>query len=77
MVGFRQYLRSKAHALEVKGWVKNLSDGRVEAMFVGSKENVDKITELAKNGPFLARVKDVKIEEIPDMEFKDFEIIKD
>lgn len=77
MVGFRQFLRSRAHKLGIKGWVKNLPDGRVEAMFVGTDENVKKMVELAKNGPFLAKVRDVKIENLEDLTFKDFNIIKD
>ena len=82
-VGFRQYIKYKAGKLNIKGWVKNLpasrqggSEGRVEAVFLGSFENEEKIINICKKGPFLADVKNVEVEEIPDRQFEDFKIIK-
>ncbi|MEM3507219.1 MAG: acylphosphatase, partial [Candidatus Bathyarchaeia archaeon] len=58
-----------------KGWVRNLPDGRVEAVFEGEKEKVDKIIEFCRHGPPDAMVKNVEIiwEEWKG-EFKDFRI---
>ncbi|MBP9716336.1 MAG: acylphosphatase [Candidatus Levybacteria bacterium] len=75
-VGFRQFVKSKANKLNVKGWVKNLPDRRVEAMLLGSAENLELLIDYCRKGPFLAQVKDLEIEHMPDQEFETFEIIK-
>jgi len=50
-VSFRQYTRMKALENGVTGWVRNLPDGRVEAVFEGKKEDVEKMIEFCKMGP--------------------------
>ena len=60
-VGFRASTRRKAKQTNVKGWVKNLFDGRVEAIFAGDKENVQKMIDYVKVGPSMARVEDVEV----------------
>lgn len=81
-VGFRQFIKSKANRLNVKGWVKNLPasrqggpDRRVEAMFLGSVENLELMINNCRKGPFLAQVSSLTVEEIPDVEFDDFKIL--
>ncbi|MFH1656805.1 MAG: acylphosphatase [Candidatus Nealsonbacteria bacterium] len=75
MVLFRYSTRQKALRFGVNGWVINLNDGRVEMVLEGSKENVRKLIEWAKKGPFLARVNnfDLKYEEYKN-EFNSFEV---
>lgn len=75
-IGFRQFIKSNAKNLNIKGWVKNLPDSRVEGMFAGEPSNIKKLVELSKKGPFLAEVKKVEVEEVPDQEFEDFEIVR-
>ncbi len=75
-VGFRQFVKSKANKLNIKGWVKNLPDRRVEAIFVGSKQNLDLMIENCRKGPFLAQVKNIETEELPDQDLEDFQIVK-
>lgn len=75
-VGFRQFVKSQANKLNIEGWVKNLPDRRVEAMFVGNRESLENMIEFCRKGPFLAEVKDIKIEELPDEKFEKFQIIK-
>lgn len=75
-VGFRQYTRWKARKLNVKGWVKNLSDGRVEAMFLGKHKDVEEMIRICRKGPFMAEVINIEIEEVPNQEFESFEIVK-
>jgi acylphosphatase len=74
-VFFRQNTLERAKTLGLKGWVRNTQDGRVEAIFEGEKEKVEKILEWVKSGPPLARVENVEIRfEDFKGEFDDFEI---
>jgi len=59
----------------VKGWVRNLPDGRVEAVFEGEKEDVERLIEFCHRGPPLARVEKVEVfwEEYKG-EFEDFKL---
>jgi acylphosphatase len=61
-VGYRRFVRHHAVKLGLTGWVKNLSDNRVEAVFVGSKEQIEKMIEICKNGSFLSEVKNVMVD---------------
>jgi len=75
-VGFRHFVKSQAVKLNLKGWVRNMSGGEVEAIFQGDKENIEKMIELCKKGPFLSEVKDIKILwEDGDESFDGFEIV--
>ncbi len=74
-VFFRVNTVERAQELEVTGWVKNLPDGRVEAVFEGPKENVEKIVEWTKTGPLDAGVENVEIhQEKYSGEFDNFKI---
>lgn len=75
MVFFRSYTRQKAQDLGLTGWVKNLADGRVEALFEGDRETIEKMIEWAKKGPPSAQVDgcEVNWQEYKG-EFEDFEI---
>lgn len=61
-VFFREYTRRWAEELKLNGWVRNLPDGRVEAVFEGDKENIEKIIEYCKTKHPYAKVTKVVIE---------------
>lgn len=72
-VFFRSGARDKALELALTGWVRNLADGRVEAVFEGEEEGIEKIVEWCRKGPAYARVEDVEvIQEQYTGEFKGF-----
>lgn len=77
-VFFRANTRDLALLLGINGFVRNLPDGRVEAVFEGDKEKIEKMIEFCKEGPPGAIVEkiDVNWEEYKG-EFKDFKIIYD
>jgi len=58
-VFFRYHTQEMAHQLDLKGWVKNRRDGRVEALFEGEKEKVNQIIQWCHQGPPEARVTEV------------------
>ena len=61
-VGFRAYVRSKARKLGITGWVRNLTDDRVEAILQGDKEVIEKLLKICKRGPFFAKVTDIVVD---------------
>lgn len=61
-VGFRQFIKRKAKELGLTVWIKNLSDGRVEALFEGSRDRIEEVISLCREGPFLSEVKNVEVE---------------
>lgn len=62
-VGFRWYCNERATAAGVGGFVRNLSDGRVEAVFEGDDAAVDAMIEWCREGPRWARVEAVDVRE--------------
>lgn len=55
-VWFRESTRKEAERLGVGGWVRNLSDGRVEALFTGPSPAVDRMVAWCHRGPDAAQV---------------------
>ena len=56
MVWFRDHTRTEARRLGLKGWVKNLPDGRVEAVFEGPEEDLKHILQWCHQGSPNSRV---------------------
>ena len=74
-VFFRSETRYEANGRNVAGWVRNMSDGRVEAVFEGEKEDVEKVIDFCRRGPPGARVTKVDVQwEDYTGEFRDFKI---
>jgi len=61
-VGYRQFIKRIAYEIGLTGWVRNLPDGRVEALFQGPKDKIEEAIEESNKGPFLSEVKDVVVE---------------
>ncbi len=58
---FRSYVKERAVGMNIHGWVRNLLDGTVEAIFEGESEGVHRMIEWCRKGPPAARVDHVKI----------------
>ncbi|BCK88744.1 acylphosphatase [Sideroxyarcus emersonii] len=61
-VYFRDSMRREAQSLSISGWVRNRSDGTVEAVVQGQADAVDAIVRWAQCGPQLAQVARVEME---------------
>ena len=64
-VWYRASTKTEAEKLGIKGWARNLDDGRVEVLACGDKEKVMQLLEWLKHGPRLARVTEVTVELLP------------
>lgn len=72
-VYFRYATREEANMRGVKGWVRNLSDGRVEAVFEGEKAKVEELIDFCHYGPPPAKISSVEVAwEDYTGDFKDF-----
>lgn len=75
-VGFRYFVYRYAKMLGLKGFVRNLPDGRVEVVAEGEEENLRRLVSLLWQGPVGAYVKNVEVEwSEAKNEYSDFEII--
>ena len=59
-VGFRYATAARARALGLVGWVRNLPDGRVEAVFEGARPALDTMLDWCHDGPAHAQVRTVE-----------------
>jgi acylphosphatase len=74
-VFFRVETRYEAMKRNVAGWVRNTYGGRVEAIFEGEREDVEKLIEFCRKGPSGARVTKIDVQwEKYTGEFKSFKI---
>ena len=73
-VGFRMFVASRARARGVAGWVRNCTDGSVEAELEGGREAVDAVVRACGNGPRGADVDALDVSEEPPVGLRGFEI---
>ena len=59
-VGFRFFARTAARRLGVQGWVRNCADGSVEALAVGSQDQLQAFEEALRRGPAAGHVSAVE-----------------
>jgi acylphosphatase len=64
-VFYRDSCREQARAIGIGGWVRNRSDGSVEAELEGPAAAVDRMIEWCRVGPHRARVDDVEVAVVP------------
>jgi acylphosphatase len=74
-VGFRNFAKINAREVGVYGWVKNLPDGRVEAVFEGPEDHIIEVVSRCEKGPGSGRVNNVDFEwEEATGEFNSFKV---
>lgn len=71
---FRDFVKQNADRLGVKGFVRNLEDGRVEAFLEGDVDSVNAMTEICRRGPQHAQIRKIDIIDERFQDFKDFKI---
>jgi len=76
-VNFRYFTRRTALQHKLTGWVRNLSNGDVEAVFEGRESDVRKVLDWCRKGPSAAHVDEILVDwEDPRDEFDTFEVIR-
>lgn len=75
-VGYRASASDTAHLLKLNGWVRNLRDGRVEAVFEGPQKKVEEMIRWCHQGPPTAAVREVVVEYMEPENFKGFQVTR-
>jgi acylphosphatase len=73
-VGFRAFTRRNAVMLGVRGYVENLDDGRVHAIFEGDDYQVEKLLEIIRQGPRMSQVRDVRVKPVERAGYGGFDV---
>lgn len=73
-VWYRASTQNQALQLGITGWVRNLPDGRVEALICGEEEALSAMEKWLHVGPLLARVQGVEGVEVDYEEYGEFEV---
>ncbi|MBU2562739.1 MAG: acylphosphatase [Nanoarchaeota archaeon] len=74
-VFFRAFVKENAERYNVKGFVRNLEDGRLEVFLEGNVEDVNKMIELCKKGPKHSQIRDVEVNPERFQDFKTFKVL--
>ena len=74
-VFFRAFVKENAEKHNVKGFVRNLEDGRVEAFLEGNTSDVEKVVELCKKGPKHSKIDGIEMRNEKFQDFKTFKIL--
>ena len=72
---FRSFIKENAERYNVKGFIRNLEDGRIEIFLEGNSDDVNKMMELSKKGPKHSQIKSVAIKPERFQDFKSFKIL--
>lgn len=71
-VFYRATAKKEAKLLGITGWIRNTSEGNVEAIVTGEPSQLQKFKEWCNKGPDNAKVESVVTKEIQDLKFADF-----
>jgi acylphosphatase len=74
-VYYRKTAREKAKELNITGWVKYISGGRVEIMATGTEGAIKEFIEWCKKGPEKAVVENVIVTPLSEEQFEDFTVV--
>jgi acylphosphatase len=72
-VWYRASAKKEADNLEIKGWARNLDDGRVEVLACGENKNLELFYNWLKKGPPSAQVEEVTQEQLSWKEYEEFD----
>jgi acylphosphatase len=75
-VFFRNFIKEKADANDIDGFVRNLENGDLEIVAEGKDEEVNNLIEECKKGPPHSEIRELLTEEIKHQGLKDFKILK-
>ena len=74
-VFFRGFVKENAERYDIKGFIRNLEDGRIEIFLEGNTDDINKMIEICKIGPKHSQIKNVEVKEEKFQDFKNFKVL--
>ena len=74
-VFFRIFVKENAERYNVKGFIRNLEDGRIEVFLEGDVDEVNKMIEICKKGPKHAQIRNIEIKPERFQNFRTFKVL--
>ena len=75
-VFFRKYIEEKANELGIRGYVRNLEDGRIEVVAEGKDDAINTMFEICEKGTPHTEIKDIQMQELKHQGFEGFKIMR-
>ena len=75
-VFFRAFVKESAEKLNLKGFVRNLEDGRIEVFLEGGIDEVRSMIEICKKGPKHAMIRDVEVKPESFQGYSEFKVLR-
>lgn len=72
---FRAFVKENAERYNVKGFVRNLEDGRIEIFMEGKTNDVNKLLEVCEKGPRHSKIRNVELKQERFQDFKVFKVL--
>lgn len=72
---FRNFVKENAERYNVKGFVRNLEDGRIEVFLEGNMDDVKKMIEICKTGPKHSKIEKVEEKDENFQDLRDFKVL--
>ncbi len=73
---FRQFIKEHADKYNVKGFIRNLENGKTEVFIEGNPDDVESMSAVCKRGPKYANIRSVQEKEERFQDFKEFKIMR-
>jgi acylphosphatase len=73
---FRKYIEENANKIGIRGYIRNLEDGRVEVVIEGTEDKIEPMIDICKKGSPHSQVRQVEMMTLPNQSFKDFRIMR-
>ena len=73
---FNKFIKENAEKLNIKGFVRNLEEGKIEIFIEGNIDSMEKMAPLCRRGPQHSVIRNIDEKEERFQDFKDFKILK-
>lgn len=74
-VGYRRFAQKQAESLKIKGWTRNLVDGRVEVLALGQDSILEQFCDILKKGPQFSMVQEVLVKKVDEASMQDVNLL--
>jgi len=73
---FRKFIEERANELGIRGFVRNLDDGRVEVIIEGDEKKIEEMINICRQGSPHSTINNIKIQELKHQGFNSFKVLR-